>query len=239
MVGDYLFNDKNFIKELTKDKNLFQKIWDEVKYQYKTATAGSQQARQLEKVKHEFEKAYREANNTTEDGGVKFSLEKANNSKYNKRSRYSETETQFLSWENGSAPIGEVRKFARFGKTRYYEKTENGCVELSRSQYNERTGVYAEKNYRRAEREISEANDYDASTQRGIVGHFNSNGDPGGTVSVFGQTFREELQHDTAGSVPSTFGYDSGTDINILQSCFVLVSADPAPFGHYHGRTGG
>lgn len=224
MVGDYLFTDKGFVQNLAVEhRNVFQKIWDEIKYLCKIATAGSQEKRDFERLQKAFEDAYREASEASvktetkaeknTPDGMQFSLEKSNNRKYNKRSRYSETETLFLSWENGSAPIGEVKKFARFGKTRYYEKTESGCVELSRSQYNERTGVYVEKNYRRAEREIGEANDYDASTQGGIVGHPNSNRDPGGTVSVFGQTFRDELQHDTAGSVPSTLGYDSRTDI--------------------------
>lgn len=65
LVGDYLFTDEQFIKELTADRNVFQKIYDYVKRAYKIATAGSQEKRQLEKVKRSFEKAYKEISKTT------------------------------------------------------------------------------------------------------------------------------------------------------------------------------
>lgn len=39
---------------------VFQKIYNEIKYLYKLATAGSKDARQLEKVKKAFEEAYKE-----------------------------------------------------------------------------------------------------------------------------------------------------------------------------------
>jgi hypothetical protein len=61
LVGDYLFTDSEFITHLsTKNRNVFQKIYDEIKYLWKVATAGSTEARQLEKVKRAFDKAYRE-----------------------------------------------------------------------------------------------------------------------------------------------------------------------------------
>ena len=217
LVGDFLFTDSKYIQNLsTGNRNLFQRLWDEVKYLCKIATAGSQEARELARVQKAFEDAYRENGSQSVEknsGNTKYSLEKQSKSKYNKRSRYSETETLFLSWENGSAPVGEVKKFVRYGKTHYYEKTENGCVELSRSQYNERNGAYVENIDRRAERETGETYDYDASTQRGTLGHPYGNRDTRGTAAVFGQTFREELQHDTAGSVSGTLGHDSRTDI--------------------------
>ena len=72
LVGDYLFTDSDFINHLsTTNKNVFQKIYDEIKYLYKVATAGSKEARQLEKVKRAFENAYRESGNTE---GTKYSL---------------------------------------------------------------------------------------------------------------------------------------------------------------------
>lgn len=65
LVGDYLFTDEQFIKELTADRNVFQKIYDYVKRAYKMATAGSKEKRELEKVKRSFEKAYKEISKTT------------------------------------------------------------------------------------------------------------------------------------------------------------------------------
>lgn len=212
LVGDYLFTDAEFVKNLSVNhRNVFQKIFDEIKYLCKIATAGSKEARDLEKVKRTFEKIYREGGNAQTD--TKYRLENGSKRKYNKRSRYSETETLFLSWENGSAPVGEVKRFVRFGKVLYYQKTENGCVELSRRQFNERNGENAENTYRRAERETSEAYDYDESTQRGLLGDHNSHRDTGRNAAVFGQTIREELSDDTGRSTSGTLGYDSGNDI--------------------------
>ena len=217
LVGDYLFTDGDFVMNLSaKNRNLFQKMYDEIKYLYKTITAGSTEAERLLAVKKAFEDAYRATTNTDEKNvaGTKYSLENVNKRKYNSRSRYSESETLFLSWENGSAPVGEVKKFVRYGKTHYYEKTESGCVELSRSQYNERNGVDVEKNYRRAERRISATVNNDESTQRGLLGDSDRHRDTNGNATVFGQTLIEKLRNDTAGSEPIAPGHDSRNSIN-------------------------
>ena len=61
IVGDYLFTDQQFVNQIhTQDRNLFQRIYDEIKHLIKMATAGSKEARQLEQLKHSFEKAMRE-----------------------------------------------------------------------------------------------------------------------------------------------------------------------------------
>ena len=80
LIGDYLFTDADFINNLsTNHRNVFQKIYDEVKYLLKVATAGSKEARELEKVKRAFEKAYREGENAQQseeisDTNTKYSL---------------------------------------------------------------------------------------------------------------------------------------------------------------------
>ncbi len=61
LVGDYLFSDQDYINNLaTQNRNVFQKLWDEVKHLCKLATAGSKEARELERVRKAFEDAYRE-----------------------------------------------------------------------------------------------------------------------------------------------------------------------------------
>lgn len=72
LVGDYLFTDTDFINNLATNKNVFQKIYDEIKYLCKVATAGSKEARELEKVKRAFEKAYQESGKGAE--GTKYAL---------------------------------------------------------------------------------------------------------------------------------------------------------------------
>jgi hypothetical protein len=70
LVGDYLFTDEAFVNSLsTKHRNVFQKIYDEIKYLAKIVTAGSKEARQLEKVKRAFDKAYK-AQGNTQDGSI-------------------------------------------------------------------------------------------------------------------------------------------------------------------------
>lgn len=75
LIGEYLFTDSDFINRLSAEKpTLFKKIFDEIKYLCKVATAGSKEARQLEKLKKTFEEAYRQKNNTAKDDGVRYSL---------------------------------------------------------------------------------------------------------------------------------------------------------------------
>ena len=73
LVGEYIFSDTDFINNLsTQNRNVFQKIYDEIKYLVKVATAGSKEARELEKVKRAFEKAYREGGKA--QGDTKYSI---------------------------------------------------------------------------------------------------------------------------------------------------------------------
>ena len=75
LVGDYLFTDSDFVNQLSVEKpSIFQKIYNEIKHLYKMATAGSQEARELERVKKAFEKAYRQ-NAVSKNAGTKYSLE--------------------------------------------------------------------------------------------------------------------------------------------------------------------
>lgn len=83
LVGDYIFNDPDFVNNLsTKKPNVFKKIYDEIKYLFKIATAGSKEARQLEKVKKIFEDAYKQSAAQT-GTNTKYSIQEATDgSKY-------------------------------------------------------------------------------------------------------------------------------------------------------------
>ena len=74
LVGEYLFTDSDFVSRLSVEKpNIFQKIYEEIKYLAKLVT-GSKEARELEKVKHAFDKAYRESANTAKDINTVYSM---------------------------------------------------------------------------------------------------------------------------------------------------------------------
>lgn len=80
LVGSYIFGDTDFVKSLSTEKpNVFQKIYNEIKYLWKMATAGSAQKRELERVKKEFERIWQEASTDavakeSSDSDVKFSI---------------------------------------------------------------------------------------------------------------------------------------------------------------------
>lgn len=80
LVGDYLFSDSDFIKHLTSNRNVFEKVYDEIKYLFKVAT-GKEKA-DIEKVKRQFDKVWEEfttveQKNTADEGGVKYSIAKS------------------------------------------------------------------------------------------------------------------------------------------------------------------
>ncbi|MBO5097076.1 MAG: hypothetical protein J6B96_02035 [Agathobacter sp.] len=70
LVGELIFSDTDFVNRLSVEKpNIFQKLFEEIKYMCKIATAGSQEAKKLEEVKRAFEKAYRESLSKVEQNG--------------------------------------------------------------------------------------------------------------------------------------------------------------------------
>ena len=81
LVGEYIFSDQDFVNNLSvKNQNVFQKIYGEIKHLLKLATAGSQEARMLEKAKRAFEKAYRE--NSKAQGDTKYSISETTDGRY-------------------------------------------------------------------------------------------------------------------------------------------------------------
>lgn len=81
LVGDYMFQNEDFVNHLsTANRNVFQKIYDEVKYLCKVVTAGSKEARELEKVKRAFEKAYKESGKPQTE--TKYSLSETTDGRF-------------------------------------------------------------------------------------------------------------------------------------------------------------
>lgn len=58
------------------NRNLFLRLFDEIRYLGRLATAGSKEARELEKIKKLFDEAYRETKNTAQPDGVKKAADK-------------------------------------------------------------------------------------------------------------------------------------------------------------------
>lgn len=173
-----------------------QKIWDDALVDAARTKAGNGAAAKGEqREQHQSRKK----------------VERDEQKRYNKRSKYSEAETLFLQWANGSSPAGETKKFPRFGRFRFYEKTVDGCVEISRRAYNEREHYDAQNANRRAERKISDTPDYDGSTEGNALGYSDGSRNERGTSHVSRQAVGEELRHDAGGSL-SGVDRDGGRD---------------------------
>ncbi len=130
-------------------------------------------------------------------------IETGGKKRYNKSGNWSETETLFMQWENGSAPVGEVKKFTRFKKHHFYEKTADGCVEITRAEYNKRRTLDEENIDRRSKRGIGQAANSDGSAEGNAAGHHNGNRHAAGAEILSRHTVGERLRNDTGGSVSS------------------------------------
>ncbi len=128
LIGEYLFTDSDFINRLSAEKpTLFQKIFDEIKYLCKVTTAGSKEAKQLEKLKKTFEEAYRQKNNTATDDGVRYSVAGVKSKTHN----FSALEQAIRLEDVGKATSEEIRQQTGWyrgydGKWRY-EIDDSNC----------------------------------------------------------------------------------------------------------------
>ncbi len=117
---------------------------------------------------------------------------------HNKKRRiYNEQETLFMIWqESASTPIGEKKAFERGNAVILYEKTEGGCVELSRRKIKKE-----EQEYERTYRKTNESFNWYLEEVESDMGRSEENNNlhrfAGNTVRSGGQTERERLQSDT------------------------------------------
>ena len=136
IIGEYLFTDYNFVHNLsTQNRNVFQKVYDEIKYMVKIATAGSKEARELEKVKKMFDKAWKEnvkGKAVTEDSSAtqadtsneQYSMTKAEKAKMD--------EDYFAAIESGDEEVQNhlVREFAKASMPDSKLVDENGNLRM-------------------------------------------------------------------------------------------------------------
>ena len=84
LTGDYIFTDQEFVSSLSIEQpNIFKQAYDYIKHVYNIATAGSKEARQLERAKRMFDKAYKEMSKaTTGEVDSNLTTEADSNTKY-------------------------------------------------------------------------------------------------------------------------------------------------------------
>ena len=120
LVGDYLFTDKDFINRLTGNRNLFQKVYDEIKYLCKVAT-GKEKA-DIEKVKREFERALRE------------SAESSQNAEHNEVTTDSGAEKGGVSYDETSESYSPVRySLSTWNKSDYVSERNKAASDMAKA----------------------------------------------------------------------------------------------------------
>ena len=107
-----------------------------------------------------------------------------------------------MIWSNSqSTEIGSTKAFTRFGKQHFYEKTQNGIIEISKTQFYEKGEQIYEKNHGRTRRSVYANSDRNGDEQRGhdssdsLYGH--SGEDERNTLYIQ----EERLQNDLAGNL--------------------------------------
>lgn len=112
LVGEYIFSDTDFVRNLsTKNPNVFQKVFNEIKHMLKMATAGSDAEKQLLKAKKIFEDVYRDTKRNT-SGDTQFALESTEDG-----TRYVRAESDIFIKEDGTLATEREVFEALEGKT--------------------------------------------------------------------------------------------------------------------------
>ncbi|MBO5294433.1 MAG: hypothetical protein J6B71_04220, partial [Clostridia bacterium] len=216
LIGDYLFQDADFVKNLSvKNRNLFQKLFDEIKYLCKVATAGSKEARELERIKREFEKAYRESVKT--DGkaqsDAKFSLDKNWDKSYNytatnafvQEVTHGDRHTFARSLANKTSGIvdGDTKTVQIYCRDKVYTFVANGYMQGYVSMSEDVDVIEARK------RRFKEYHENDFDTDREVVSLWSKpisdqSGGQANDVSISSRrrrsAFDDSLPKDTSGS---------------------------------------
>lgn len=128
LVGDYLFTDKAFINHLTSDRNLFQKIYDEIKYLWNVAT-GKEKA-DIEKVKAAFDEAWKQMSvkkETNATNEVAVSTEGMTEADISEGTEYSDNDVRYsISDSDGNTLTAEQSEYFKDSKVR----DENGNLKV-------------------------------------------------------------------------------------------------------------
>lgn len=133
LVGDYLFTDEKFVRQLfQQNRNVFERMWNEIKYLCKTVTAGTKEAKQLLEVQKTFEKVWNEGESIT-DENVRYSLvgvdenniEVYETSEDVKKLPYTERKKKLLEFMKKEY-AGRTAKFIKNGQVYYAQYDESG-----------------------------------------------------------------------------------------------------------------
>lgn len=153
--------------------------------------------------------------NTTEDENPLHRTSKRVKSN-KKGSYYNDTETNFMSWSNSaSVEVGSIRSFKRFGKQRFYERTANGVVELSKKQFNEKLEeTKYEADYKQTEAGVYGDLDKNGLYEKRGLRRMSSGGDSGSdaesSISASGQELLYSLGGVDSDSTEDRSESDSG-----------------------------
>ncbi len=126
LVGDYLFTDLDFIRRLSvENRSLFQRLYDEIKYLCRLATAGSREARQLEAVKKRLEEVFRETKGNVlpeRAGNARKNISKKTENPLDRDAGKPYNETGDTKGDEGNGRTDEFRRIQAESKAMSYQR---------------------------------------------------------------------------------------------------------------------
>lgn len=144
----------------------------------------------------------------TQNPDIRYSLKNINQNEVdkekkkgnNKKRNYNEADTLFMQWSNSpSIPVGELKMFKRGNDWVWFEKSEDGCVEMYRGKYKKevlnygKTDTETDTSYDEDIKEIGLNNGRDLRNLLGI-------GNKGNADRYGRQTESQRFQPDTEGN---------------------------------------
>ena len=130
LVGDFLFNDEQFIEKLAvKNRNIFQKIYDYVKHAYKMITSKADEAKALENLKYQFDKVYNSVFETN-DTGTRYSIA-GKNSLENIKNKNLQQKAYENYWKAQKMVKKQINNSEIFKETGWYKDKVTGKLKYN------------------------------------------------------------------------------------------------------------
>lgn len=149
------------------------------------------------------------------DANVSFSsqdVERYTEKEYNKREKkgsyYNKQETQFNIWQNSaSTPVGTMKAFIRFDKKlHFYQKTEDGCIEITSKEFDSIRYTQDGEEYDKAEVPVDTNIENNGVAERRNIESDAVYGYSGNGRRDGNNFEREELQNEQSGNLERSRG---------------------------------
>lgn len=144
----------------------------------------------------------KDVTNKTPTKSKDYRYSKKNKIEKPKKKAYNETETNFMIWSKSeSSELGSYRGFKRFGRFRYYKKSEDGVIEVTRKEYDEERQKRRDSHYGQARDNVYGTSDQVRLESGGYHGDRGVSGHSGENIEIARRDGGEQLQNEFSGNI--------------------------------------